>query len=76
MSIKRDTENCVKFSMNGYCCGKGGLRNGSHHPQQSLAPLPDEMRFNERLLRVLRALDLQGILQQLGYDVPRRPLFF
>ena len=56
---------------------KGGLRNGSPpHPQQSWAPLPDKMRFNERLLWMLWTLNLQSVLQQLGYDIPSRPLFF
>jgi hypothetical protein len=34
------------------------------------------MRFDECLLRLLMTLNLQSILQQLGYDVPGRPLLF
>lgn len=37
---------------------------------QSGRPVPDEGRSDECLLRVLWALDLQGVLQQLGDDVP------
>lgn len=44
-------------------------------PQQTEADLPDQMRLNECLLRLLLALDLQSILQQLGYDIPGRALF-
>lgn len=57
----------VKFSVN-RCC--------SHTPRHSLVPLPDKMRLHKRLLWLLWALNLQSVLQQLGYDIPGRPLFF
>lgn len=57
----------VKFSVN---------RCRSHAPRHALVPLPDKMRFHKCLLWLLWALDLQRVLQQLGYDIPGRPLLF
>lgn len=59
-------QGCVKFPVNQslLLLRKGGVRH------TVAGTVPDKTRLHERLLRLLRALGLQRVLQQLGYDVP------
>lgn len=65
--LSRDTASC-HASVDGRRGCSGGASAGAP-PPDSRQTLPDEVRLHERLFWLLRALDLQRILQQLGYDL-------